>query len=538
MGQEVSRRSRVRGALMGAALGDALSEATPGCIRQLVQGDDRGVAGFTEPGGITERVGLLLFSVAACMEGSIRAAAKGIAAPPEDYVLDGYRRWLHVRGLPWSVLDIGEHQRYHCWLMEEAVLYSERSSFGYGIGGELSHEQFYGPDPDPDEVLHTSVGLQAAAPMALALVDPLGCPSTELFARAGELSGFDEEEDAAAIGLVAVVLRHLLAGRDLAEVLSELADELGCAAAAIVERALGPVDVDGDPADRNPWSTVDAVVLALRAALADGAFDATLVEVVNAAGIDSDAPTLFGMVAGAIQGIDAIDPGWVDGLRCAHVVTELADDVADWSALAGGEGGPGAIAWPRTALWTKYEGTQFLPGASQLWEVDLGTPGRPRLVAWNPVGGPRRGLGDDLPDEPFAGESVGVVDLPMGEGLARDEGVRLLRGPEDHLFLYVSPFGPHPGLDYVLETLVTGRLGASLVGMSGCDDARSLLAWCMGSSDAQRAFGGMSAFGQMGTFRDVAGGFDDAMQDDLGALGLRADGGRTRRNPRDRREEA
>jgi hypothetical protein len=50
--------------------------------------------------------------------------------------------------------------------------------------------------------------------------------------------------------------------------------------------------------------------------------------------------------------------------------------------------------------------------------------------------------------------------------------------------------------------------------------------WALESDDAQRAFGGLSTLARMGTVLEVDGGFEDSMQDDLGFLGLRADGRR------------
>jgi hypothetical protein len=524
-GGSITERGRLFGALVGAALGDALSATTPGCIPQFVHGDEESVEGFREAGAITSRVQLLLFAVAACMEGSIRSAARGLAAAPEELVLTGYKRWLHTQGMQWSKIDLDDYQRYHCWLIEEAVLYSERSGFRYGLGGEETIEMFFGPYPDLDEVLACSVGSQVIAPVALALVDRRDYVGDELFDATCQIADLFEEEEAQVAGLLAVILRELLAGRDLADVLTELNNEMHNEAVVIVDRVLGLYQEEKH--ERSDWAThttKGALSLALSAALLFEDFESGLLEVISASGLGSDAAVFFGMLAGAMNGIESIDPQWVENLAAGHVITELASDVAEWAGMQRRELNESSTDWSENALWIKFEGTQFIPGASQLWEIDLTTPGSPELIAWNERGGFRRGLDDESGDRPLSADSVGVVQIPLDDGFVEDEGVRLFRSGDDNLYLYVSPFGAHPGLDYVTETMVTGR-SRSIVGFSKCTDARSMLTFCI-EEEFLRVFGGMSAFGKMGTFIGVEGGFDDAMQDDLGYLGLRADGKR------------
>jgi len=518
--------SKVHGALMGAALADALSEPTPGCIQEFTQSGQRVVQGFQSTGSITPTIQLLLFAVAACLEGSMEAASNGSRPSSASLVSTGYKRWLHVRGLPWMHIDLHHDQRYNCWLMEEAVLYRDRAFFGYGIGGGTSFEGMFGPTPDLAGALSSSVGPQIVAPAALAFVDLGDMRDSALFDEASEISELTEDDDAQAAGLLALLMRRLLTGGDLDSSLIELSNEVDDEAATIIDWALAPSD--GFASNEESWlySESSDLLLALRAAREDGTFESTLTKVINASGPGSTAGVLYGMIAGAVKGYEELDPDWVENLECAHVINELAADVSRWNDLLGELNDPIRFDWHADDFWTKYILKSYVPGASQLWEIDLSVVGQPSLVPWNQPGLPRRGLEYPWGDSTLSVDAIGIVDLPMGDGLVVDEGVRIFRDERERLYLYVSPFGPHPGLDHVKETLVAGKVGASLVGTSQCGDARSFLAWAMESSDAGRAFGGLSTLARMGTVLQVNGGFEDSMQDDLGFLGLRADGRR------------
>ena len=127
---EVSLRSRVRGCLLGGAVGDALG--APVEFMRLTEIKSRfGPEGITDYapaygrlGAITDDTQMTLFTAEGLLRGYVRLGLKGICSRP-SVICHAYLRWLLTQGITPTAkeLEIGKDG----WLWNEKTLRSRLS---------------------------------------------------------------------------------------------------------------------------------------------------------------------------------------------------------------------------------------------------------------------------------------------------------------------------------------------------------------------------------------------------------------------------
>ncbi|MBP2344695.1 ADP-ribosylglycohydrolase [Streptomyces cinnamonensis] len=349
-------RSRIRGTLLGAALGDALGAPLAGLSLDAVR-EAHGPDGLTGPavahgrrGRITAATQLTLFTV----DGLIRAHVRrdtGAWHPPTD-VHRAYRRWAATQH------DWGPDERRadNGWLAQQEWLYARRdpdracltglgddvlatldqpknpaargaaaaarsAPFGLLVGWEpalvlqLSVECAAQSHGHP--TAHLSAGALAVIVHGLIRGDSLDAAVQRTLGLLGARPGHQPVTDALQRAMSAVTQGP--PGPDAVEALS-----LGKAAPATTATPTAP---DAPDAPTTPDAS-HALAVAVYCALVAEDVAHGLRLAVNHGGDSAAAGTLCGALLGALHGETALPPAWLAELEGRATLLELCDDFA------------------------------------------------------------------------------------------------------------------------------------------------------------------------------------------------------------------
>ncbi|MET9464362.1 ADP-ribosylglycohydrolase family protein [Streptomyces sp. NPDC006544] len=376
-------RSRVRGALLGSAIGDALGAPVAALTLDAIH-EAHGPAGLTEPapppapplppghargralarahgtpgqgrGAITAATQLTLFTV----DGLIRAHVRrdtGAWHPPTD-VHRAYLRWAATQS-DWGP---DERREDNGWLAQQEWLYTRRDPARACLTG-FADALLGTPDQPKNPAARDAAAAARSAPFGLlvgwesALVLQLsvecaaqshGHPTAYLSAGAfavivhGLTRG--ESLDSAvqrALGLLGARPGHQPVTDALQRALAAVT--LGVPSARTVEALVPGHDREGhaghadhtgqtdhtDPADRAGHSAEDVLAIAVYCALVAENVAHGLRLAVNHGGDSTATGALCGALLGAQHGETALPAGWLAELEGRATVLELADDFA------------------------------------------------------------------------------------------------------------------------------------------------------------------------------------------------------------------
>ncbi|KAF4407262.1 MULTISPECIES: ADP-ribosylglycohydrolase family protein [Streptomyces] len=214
-------RARIRGCLLGGAIGDALGNPVeflstariretygPEGLRDLV------AAGREPAGTVTDDTQMTLFTAEGLIRAHARASAKGIGGAETQLVMEAYLRWLDTQNHPAPPPADGQPYR-DGRLREEPWLYARRAPGNACLTGL---EQRHIPDPhaelrgEPGPVNPGSKGcgtVMRSAPFGLTGADAR--QAFELAARCAQIT-HGHPTGYYAAGAFAAVVHHLLYG--------------------------------------------------------------------------------------------------------------------------------------------------------------------------------------------------------------------------------------------------------------------------------------------------------------------------------------
>ena len=354
-GHDVERAARIRGCLIGGAVGDALGAQVE--FESLTEIRARfgplGVTGFgrgwvERPAGqFTDDTQMTLFTLEGLLRACVRSAGKG-ASDPVGVVHHAYLRWLHTQGLPWSEAGAGFAQGRagpDGWLVTERVLHARRApgrtcltALQTGRAGTL------------EQAINNSKGcggVMRAAPAGLIASDPatafeLGCRTAAI--THGHPSGWYSA------GVLAAAVAELVRGAHLADALDSArrlldgrsgAEETAAAFDAAVALARrGPPGPEQLERLGGGWVGEEALAISVCCALAAPDFATALLASVNHSGDSDSTGSITGNLLGAALGIDAVPKEWVEALEGLDVIETLAADAAtvtEWSSADPGD---------------------------------------------------------------------------------------------------------------------------------------------------------------------------------------------------------
>ncbi|MFF3535002.1 ADP-ribosylglycohydrolase family protein [Streptomyces sp. NPDC002466] len=355
------RRARVRGCLLGGAIGDALGNPVEflslAGIRRAhgehgVQGllpDEEGVVGR-----VTDDTQMTLFTAEGLIRAHSRAKSKGVGGAETALVRNAYLRWLDTQNHPAPPAAGGDNVIRTGWLRQQPWLYARRAPGNACLTGLAT-----GHVPEPVDRLGTpgpvntgSKGcgtVMRSAPFGLTGQDaPVGFRLAHWCAQIthGHPTG------AYAAGALAAIVAHLLEGDSMPGAVLRAMDLLGrhpgheettaALRAAVDLAAQGAPTAEKVETLGAGWVAEEALAIAVYCALvlpgADQVAQALLLSV-NHSGDSDSTGAICGNLLGARHGDVCLPASWLVATEGRAVITEVADDLCvefeyavDWPA--------------------------------------------------------------------------------------------------------------------------------------------------------------------------------------------------------------
>ncbi|WP_371502398.1 ADP-ribosylglycohydrolase family protein [Kitasatospora sp. NBC_00374] len=347
-------RTRVRGCLLGGAIGDALGFPVEGLTMTTIEAR-YGEKGITGPvpdrdgvvGRISDDTQLTLFTAEGRLRGYARAMAKGIGGAETALVMDAYLCWLDTQEHPAPPPADGLRHRSGR-LREEPWLYARRAPGRACLSG-LRHA--HTPDPrspidgTPGPVNPDSKGcgtVMRSAPFGFTGGD--GRHAFDLAARCAQITHGHPTGYYAAAAFAAMISR-LVEGDSLpvavARALELLAGHPGheettaALRRAVDLAAAGPADPATVESLGAGWVAEEALAIAVYAALARTdhwprrtPIESAFLLAVNHSGDSDSTGAICGNLLGAHYGDILLPPQWLAGIEGRAVIARLADDFA------------------------------------------------------------------------------------------------------------------------------------------------------------------------------------------------------------------
>jgi ADP-ribosylglycohydrolase len=348
-------RARVRGCLLGGALGDALGYPVEFASLDRIRAAHgaRGVTGLV-PGAhgavglISDDTQMTLFTVEALIQAHARQRDKGIGGAWPQLLRQAYERWLQTQSKPGPEQPVPPQPGTPtpAGLVSEAWLYSRRAPGNACLSGVA---QRYAPDPalpldgTPGQVNPDSKGcgtVMRSAPFGLA------APAGTAFAMAARGAQITHGHPTGyyAAGALAAIVAHLLAGDSLdgavLRTLRLLERHRGHDETTAALRAALDLADDGAPtAERTEslgagWVAEEALAIGVYCALAEPDVERALLLAVNHSGDSDSTGSVCGNLLGALHGDTGLPHDWVARVEGRYRIAALADDLAAECARA------------------------------------------------------------------------------------------------------------------------------------------------------------------------------------------------------------
>lgn len=341
----LSYRDRVRGCLLGGALGDALGAGVEfqslGEIRRAH--GPAGVTGLTEAYGvlapITDDTQMTLFTAEGLIRASVRGRSRGVCHPP-TVLWQAYQRWLVTQRTTKPPAEVSG------WLAAQPVLYARRAPGNACLSGIAAPKMGTPESPaNPDSKGCGTV--MRSAPFGLLRREPEDAWTLAVECAVlthGHPSGY------LAAGAFAWIIAEVLEGTSVlaaaSSALRRVEDEpMGHEVARALRAALGAAaEITADGGAGRPaepavmagrvealgegWVAEEALAIGVFCAVtAGGDARAALLAAVNHSGDSDSTGSVCGNLVGAALGEDALPAGWLDDLEGHDLVRDVADDL-------------------------------------------------------------------------------------------------------------------------------------------------------------------------------------------------------------------
>lgn len=353
--QQLTEAERLRGAMLGGAVGDALgAPVRKKSLHEIqqrhgVDGVDDYVPAFGRAGGVTELSQITVFTLDALLRAKAVNATSWL---PTHQVFANHLRWLYTQGVPWEHAMSGYLQaepKPNGWLLERPELYSTRNPGGpalAAIGWMAEAPPFdVNGTPNPSNLLPGLAECTVwAAPAML-----WGDSSVQAYAAAAGVSHLISGDGNvhAATGMHADVLAQVMLGGTFSEaVAASEAYRLGSAyptpgplslndvrRAVHTARFFAERDRRPEPAELDVGFDCDQkpgeLGIALAAVLCSDDFTDAVLMAVNHSADSCVTGALAGQLAGAVYGVDAIPAHWLEQLELGEIIEVLCADAAE-----------------------------------------------------------------------------------------------------------------------------------------------------------------------------------------------------------------
>ncbi len=343
------RRARVRGCLMGGAVGDVLGNPVEFLPLDGIRREHgaNGVTGYVPDGdGVTGRITddtqMTLFTAEGLIRARARAVGKGIGGAETACVRNAYRRWLDTQNHSAPPAPAENDMARTGWLRQQPFLYARRAPGNACLTG-LAQDCI----PDSTRVLGDSGPVNAGSKgcgtvMRSAPFGLLGAEPRQAFELAAHCAQITHGHPTGyyAAGAFAAVITHLMEG-DSVEGAALRAMELLRGyrnheeTYRALRAALDLAAVGGKPTAEKVeslgagWVAEEALAIAVYCALARADdVAAALTLSVNHSGDSDSTGAICGNLLGTRHGDVGLPASWVVRTEGRGVITEVADDLS------------------------------------------------------------------------------------------------------------------------------------------------------------------------------------------------------------------
>ncbi len=349
---------RIRGSLLGGAVGDALG--APIEFMSLAEIRDRfGADGLTDyasaygrRGAITDDTQMTLFTADGLLRGWVRASERGIGNPLVA-IHRAYYRWLLTQGeRPPTAINAGRDG----WLFQVEDLHSRRAPGMTCLSALREAEDLLSPEIAKNNSKGCG-GVMRVAPIGL-FASTIGADD-RVFDMAAEAAALTHGHPTGflAAGYLAVMIAAILRGEDVAggmeaaDIYLQSKDGRGEVQRAVdTARELAargrpsPEDIENLGGG---WVAEEALAIAVCAALVARDFTDGVLLAVNHSGDSDSTGAIAGNLLGAQLGVAAIPIAWLDELELRTEIERIACDLE----MIGSGRIPSGRAWDGYPGW-------------------------------------------------------------------------------------------------------------------------------------------------------------------------------------------
>lgn len=352
---------RIRGSLVGGAIGDALGYAV-----EFLQEDQifrkYGCEGITEydlvngKALISDDTQMTLFTANGILVGDTRLSMRGIGGDPKAYVSNAYLDWLKTQES--DINSVNHHERYtekggYSWLLDVPELYSRRAPGNTCLSALETRAKEGYVDSFINSPINRSKGcggIMRIAPLALKYRsgENFYGDIEQIDMEAAELSAITHSHSLGYMpsAVVSHIISRILCSYDemsLKDMVLEARDSVSKLFAGdknlpvlvdIINRAVRlSEEADADDLDNihalgEGWVAEETLGIALYCALKyQNDFSKAMITAVNHKGDSDSTGAVTGNILGALVGYTAIDSKWKKNLELLDVILEVADDL-------------------------------------------------------------------------------------------------------------------------------------------------------------------------------------------------------------------
>ena len=352
---------RIRGSLVGGAIGDALGYAV-----EFLQEDQifrkYGCEGITEydlvngKALISDDTQMTLFTANGILVGDTRLSMRGIGGDPKAYVPNAYLDWLKTQES--DINSVNHHERYtekggYSWLLDVPELYVRRAPGNTCLSALETRAKEGYVDSFINSPINRSKGcggIMRIAPLALKYRsgENFYGDIEQIDMEAAELSAITHSHSLGYMpsAVVSHIISRILCSYDemsLKDMVLEARDSVSKLFAGdknlpvlvdIINRAVrlsekaDADDLDNIHALGEGWVAEETLGIALYCALKyQNDFSKAMITAVNHKGDSDSTGAVTGNILGALIGYTAIDSKWKKNLELLDVILEVADDL-------------------------------------------------------------------------------------------------------------------------------------------------------------------------------------------------------------------
>ncbi|WP_030261983.1 ADP-ribosylglycohydrolase family protein [Streptomyces sp. NRRL B-24484] len=352
-------RARLRGCLLGGAIGDALGNPIEMKSMVTVEAEHgpTGITGLVPDrdgviGRITDDTQMTLFSAEGWMYGYRRIQTKGIGGAETALIKDAYLRWLETQRHPAPLPHEGLRHRIGD-LREQLWLYARRApgrACEFGLQEDHTPDAHAPVDGSPGPVNPDSKGcgsVMRSAPFGFTGAGISGDGDRHAFELAARCSRITHGHPTAqlASGAFAAMISRLVDGaslpdavRNAMELLTRYPGHQETHAAlqrAVALAEAGPATPLAMESLGGGWTAEEALAMGVYAALARTEFwkhrtpiESALLLAVNHSGDSDSTGSICGNLLGAHHGDAMLPPDWLARIEGRAAIAVVADDFA------------------------------------------------------------------------------------------------------------------------------------------------------------------------------------------------------------------